>query len=78
LFNEFAAVDNLAWIWVSETGLKRPNGKTLSASQVGLTRGHAVVRQSLSQPFQKRLEEYDKWFEYMKTLRHARLRLSVH
>src|SRR5579862_8803813 len=36
LFNEFGALDNLAWIIASEKGLKRSNGKPLNRLDVGL------------------------------------------
>ena len=36
LFNTFAAIYNLAWIWVSEKNIRKPDGSELAHRHVGL------------------------------------------
>jgi len=71
VFNAFGALDNLAWIWVSERGLTRPNGSPLSPSQIGLGPGATFVRQSFSAEFRDYLEGMAEWFEHLEDFRHA-------
>ena len=46
VFNAFGALDNLAWIWVSERVIKRADGRELDRTQIGLTDKYATVRAS--------------------------------
>jgi len=71
VFNLFGALDNLAWVWVSETKLSRPNGKTLSKSAVGLSKDKKIVRSSFSQAFKSELEKYDTWYKNLENFRHT-------
>lgn len=68
LINVFGALDNLAWILVSEKKITRPDGRPLSAQSVGLRR--AEVLGSLSVELQNELSSYGKWFDYLEGFRH--------
>jgi hypothetical protein len=71
VFNIFGAIDNLAWIWVSEKGLLEKNETPLRPRSVGLGKKNMVVRGSLSVRFQEYLNELDSWFENLENFRHA-------
>jgi hypothetical protein len=63
--NTYGCVDNLAWVWVYERGLK------VGPRQVGFRKHNVPVRQSLSKDFRSFLEERDEWFDYIADYRHA-------
>ena len=63
--NTYGCVDNLAWVWVYERGLK------VGPRQVGFRKHNMRVRQSLSKDFRSFLEERDEWFDYIADYRHA-------
>ncbi len=67
----YGAVDNLAWIWVSETGLTRQNGKPLSPSQVGLRPDNEIVLNSLPETIQSKIQAFSGWFRQNSDYRHA-------
>lgn len=69
IFHVFGSMDNLAWIWVCEKGLKRPDGSPLPDQWIGLKK--AMVRNSFSQEFQQYLETLREWFEHLENFRHA-------
>ena len=71
VINVFGAIDNLAGIWVMETGITQPNGRLLRPMQIGLTPDHEIVRASFSLPFRDYLESTNAWFEYLEDYRHA-------
>lgn len=71
IFNVFGVIDNLASIWVSETGLTERNGKQLSRKAVGLLPGCTTLRKSLSDDLQQYLTSLDGWFSYLASYRHA-------
>ena len=71
VFNVFGALDNLAWVWVSEAGISRENGQPLRRHEVGLHQRCRVVRESFSADFQRRLIEFDAWYEVLLNFRHA-------
>jgi len=71
LINVFGCIDNLAWIWVLETGVSKPNGKVLNRSEVGLLPNNKTVRNSFSSDFQSYLDSMDGWFEYLVGYRHS-------
>lgn len=71
VFNAFGALDNLAWIWVEEANVRRPNGGELSRGQVGLSNRCRIVRASLSDATQRRLVEFDEWFDNLEEFRHS-------
>jgi hypothetical protein len=63
--NTYGCVDNLAWVWVYERGLK------VSRRQVGFQKHNTQVRQSLPKDFRSFLETRDQWFDYIADYRHA-------
>lgn len=69
VFNTFAATDNLSWIWVSEKGVKKPDGGHLPRSQVTL-RSERVLA-SFSPAFQEYLKSREPWFQHLEDFRHA-------
>lgn len=71
VFNISGALDNLAWVWVEETGLRRENGQPLRRNEVGLHSQCRLVRASFSEEFQQRLQEFDAWYEVHLSFRHA-------
>lgn len=71
VFNTYAAVDNLAWIWLSEKGQKRGDGTPILDKHVGLGSDNTSVRQTLSAAFQAYLVGLDEWLKFLANLRHA-------
>lgn len=71
IFNLFGALDNLAWIWISESNLRRENGQELPRRQIGLGPGYDVVRASLSQTVRDELTALNDWFAHIEDFRHA-------
>lgn len=69
LFNTFAATDNLAWIWVGEKNITKPDGTELAHSQVGLRKQR--IRKSFSAEFQTYLQTLGPWFGHLEDFRHA-------
>lgn len=67
----YGAIDNLAWIWVSETGLTKPDGKPLPLSQVGLRPDNEVVLKSLPENIQAKVQSFAGWFKQNSDYRHA-------
>lgn len=65
--NAYGCVDNLAWIWVHERGLRRK----VKRSEVGLWKHNTKVRRSFSPEFQSFLRTRDDWFAYLAEFRHA-------
>lgn len=71
IVNVFGCVDNLAWMWVLETGLKRPDGTDLDRKEIGLRTHNKIVVSSLSSELQALLISFKKWFAYLEDYRHA-------
>lgn len=70
VINVQGCLDNLAWIWVFETGLKGSDGKDLDRRAVGLgDSSYWIVRKSFSMPFQKYLKQRTKWFQHVSEFR---------
>jgi hypothetical protein len=65
VMNAFGAVDNMAWIWVSENSLK------IGRMDIGLGPKCAVVRSSLSQEMRDYLARQDDWFAHITDFRDA-------
>lgn len=63
--NAYGIVDNLAWIWVYERGLKLPRKK------IGFRKHHNEVRSSFSGELQKYIDGLDTWFNYLVEYRDA-------
>ncbi|MCR2835004.1 hypothetical protein [Parerythrobacter lacustris] len=70
-FNTYGCMDNLARVWVSEYEVRRPNGRELAASEVGLAPKCAIVRASLPQNLQEQLQDMDRWFAHLEEVRHT-------
>ena len=71
VFNVFGSMDNLAWIWACEKGLKNKDGSPISARMVGLGQKNELVRGSFSKEFQDYLKGLNDWFEFQENYRHA-------
>jgi hypothetical protein len=65
--NVYGSVDNLAWVWVFETGLDTK----IHRNRVGLRAKHAEVRATFSAEFQTYLQSIDRWLEYVVEYRDA-------
>lgn len=70
-FNTFAAVDNLAWVWVVERNVRQPNGACLPENYVGLRRANRMVREALPRQLRQAIERHDEWFAMIDNYRHA-------
>jgi hypothetical protein len=71
LFNLFGALDNLAWIWVEEKGIKNEHGGQFREERVGLGKKHKQIRRTFSSEFQTYLKANDAWFKHLADFRHA-------
>jgi hypothetical protein len=71
VFNIFGAIDNLAWIWVTENALKKEDGSPLPNQWIGLGPKNVYVRNSFSKEFRNHLTSMNSWFEHLENFRHA-------
>lgn len=71
MFNVFGCMDNVAWIWVYEKGVTKPNGKRLPDSSIGLRKTNKIIRKSFSSDFHAYLKGLDDWFDLLENFRHA-------
>lgn len=71
IMNAFGFCENVAWVWVHERGVKRPDGRALAESQVGLGRKYKEVRQALTPTFRSYLDQLESWFAHLKDFRDA-------
>lgn len=71
VLNVFGSLDNLAWIWVSEKGQKRPDGTPIANKQVGLGPKYEGVRRTFSPEFREYLDGMTEWFKKLGDLRDA-------
>jgi hypothetical protein len=69
VFNAFAVADNLAWVWVVERGVTRPDGRPLPDTWVGLRANNEVVRDSMPQALRDYLATMDQWFDGLESFR---------
>jgi hypothetical protein len=69
LFNTFAATDNLAWVWVAEKNIKKPDGTDIPYGQVGLRKDRVLA--SFSPDFREYLQSREPWFDHLEEFRHA-------
>jgi hypothetical protein len=65
--NAYGCIDNLAWVWVHESGLTTQ----VKRGDVGLRKNNAKVRATFSPELQAFLGTRDNWFEYFAEFRHA-------
>ena len=71
VMNAFGCCENLAWLWVIERDIRRPNGTELPQGWVGLGHDYGTVRGSFSPAFRDYLETRRAWFEHLKDFRDA-------
>lgn len=69
VFNTFGCLDNLAWIFVCEKGVTKPDGTALDPQSVNL--GSKAVRPNFSKEFSDYIDSRDVWFKGMKNFRDA-------
>jgi hypothetical protein len=67
VLNAFGCLDNLAWIWVYEKGVKGKDGTALDRKNVGL--GNEKVRRSFTHEFRAYVDSRQNWFENLKNFR---------
>jgi hypothetical protein len=70
-FNIFGTIDNLAWVWVLESGLMKADGQPIPNTWVGLGEKNIAVRASFPQQIQEQLQEMKPWLDYVEDYRHA-------
>ncbi|MBI2241486.1 MAG: hypothetical protein HYU59_11885 [Magnetospirillum gryphiswaldense] len=71
VMNAFGFCENVAWVWVHERGVTRPDGRPLVESQVGLGPKYERVRQTLTPGFRVYLDRREPWFAHLKHFRDA-------
>lgn len=69
VLNTFGCLDNLAWIFVYEKGVTKPDGAALDPQSVSL--GSKAVRAKFSKEFSAYIESRDGWFKAIKGFRDA-------
>lgn len=67
LMNTYGCLDNLAWIWVHEAGIRNPNGSEIDRKRVGLL--SPIIKHSLPSSFRSYLDTRNDWFEHIKNFR---------
>ena len=65
--NTYGCIDNLAWIWIYESGL----GDAIPRNRVGFRKGNKEVRASLPPAIRDYLDSIDAWLEYLIEYRDA-------
>jgi hypothetical protein len=71
IFNTFASLDNLAWIWVCEKKLTTDRGEPVAPAYVGLGKKCRIVRRSLPPDLRAYLKSLNPWFDHLESFRHA-------
>ncbi|UPJ79543.1 hypothetical protein IVB16_33590 [Bradyrhizobium sp. 183] len=71
IFNAFACVDNIAWIWVCEQKLTTDKGEAIAATHIGLSKNCRIIRRSLPTEFREHLVSLNPWFAQLEDFRHA-------
>lgn len=71
VFNVFGALDNLAWIWVTENGVTKTDGSQLPDTWVGFGKKNTLVRESLPKELRTYLSALSDWFDQLESFRHA-------
>ena len=69
-FNIFGCLDNLAHVWVLETGVKK-NGNPLPLQRIGFGSNNREVRESLPDRFVDYLLGIQDWYLNLENFRHA-------
>lgn len=71
VFNAFGCTDNLAWVWVQERKITRPDGSPIPDNWIGLRQSNKLVRRSFSTEFQVYLNGLNDWFTHLENFRHS-------
>jgi hypothetical protein len=71
LFNVFGALDNLAWTWVEERGIRNRDGGQIKETRVGLGKKYKEIRRTFSPQFRGYLDAHQDWFKHLVDFRHA-------
>ena len=71
IFNVFGCLDNLAWMWVLERNITKPDGTSLPPEWVGLRTQNKLVRETLGEELRTYLDGISGWFKYLEVYRHA-------
>lgn len=71
IFNSFACIDNLAWIWVCERTLTSDKGESIPPAKIGFGRKCRLVRRSLPADLRNHLKLLNPWFDHLENFRHA-------
>lgn len=69
VLNTFGCLDNLAWIFVHENGVTKPDGTALDTQSVSL--GSKAVRAKFSKEFSAYIDSRGDWFKAIKNFRDA-------
>lgn len=69
IFNVYGCLDNLAWVWVKERGIKNKDDKEFERIKVGFKSNE--IRSSFSQKFQDYLTKLDDWYSHVEGFRHS-------
>jgi hypothetical protein len=71
VFNVFGTLDNLAFVWVNERDVRKPDGTKLPNGRIGLTKDKERVRESFSEGMQCYLAGRDAWMANLESFRHS-------
>lgn len=69
VLNTFGCLDNLAWIFVYEKGVTKPDGTALDPQSISL--GSKTVRAKFSKGFSAYIDSRDDWFKGIRDFRDA-------
>jgi hypothetical protein len=67
--NVQGCLDNLAWIWVYETGLEDPDGGEMRRGLVGLGRDYRYLMKTFSDGFRTYVRGLKKWMKHISEFR---------
>jgi hypothetical protein len=71
VLNTFGCCDNLAWIWVLETGVTKADGGVLENKMVGMGARYRQVRNSLPPALRDYLATRQDWLDHLTSFRDA-------
>jgi hypothetical protein len=70
VMNVFGAIDNLAWVWVLERGITRPNGTQLRRAEVVFDGPQSrILVESLTPALNAVVSDASDWFKALRTYR---------
>jgi hypothetical protein len=65
VINASGCIDNLAWVWVHEKDVRRPNGEPLPREHVGLRSANKSVRATFTKGLRDYLDTREEWFDHL-------------